>query len=260
LQERQRDGIEFVRSVGRKRELAPERSWFTGTASASATIRLRVNDTCLSENHDAASNPSRCCVSLCVGVFMDGSVARKSYSRADFLAWEARQKDRYEFLDGVITMMAGGTADHNTIATNVTATLHRLLRGKGCRTFQHNQKIAPAERDEVLYPDVMVVCGKVAGESTIVEQATLVVEIVSASSRRRDYEKKWTVYRTIRELRHYVVIEQERALVTCFSRASDEDPWLEETVEGLKGKLKLTALDVTLAMKQIYEDTAVAGS
>ena len=41
----------------------------------------------------------------------------------EFLAWEARQPERWEFVDGRLRMMAGGTVDHARIAMNILATL-----------------------------------------------------------------------------------------------------------------------------------------
>lgn len=39
-----------------------------------------------------------------------GKAMRKPWSVADFVAWEDRQAERYEFVDGVVRVMTGGTA------------------------------------------------------------------------------------------------------------------------------------------------------
>ena len=39
----------------------------------------------------------------------------KPWTLDDFLAWEARQPERYEFVGGVVRMMVGGTLAHNRI-------------------------------------------------------------------------------------------------------------------------------------------------
>ena len=185
---------------------------------------------------------------------MDGSAAKKKpYSRADFLAWEDRQKERYEFLDGVITMMAGGSWAHNTIAGNIHGMLYAALRGKDCRPQQQNQKLAPEQNDDVTYPDVVVVCGKVPGDATFVSHATVIVEVLSDSSRARDTLRKWDSYRAIPQLRQYLLVEQEKALVTMLTRDGEDAPWHETTVEGLKGRDDLTAIGVKLPMARIYE-------
>ena len=64
--------------------------------------------------------------------------------------------------------------------------------------------------------------------------------------------------RTIRALRHYLVIEQDEALVTNWSRGGEDEPWRQETIEGLDGEIEIGALAVPLSLKQIYEDTTVS--
>jgi Uma2 family endonuclease len=38
----------------------------------------------------------------------------KPWTVQDFLEWEAQQPERYEFIEGVIVMMVGGSAAHTT--------------------------------------------------------------------------------------------------------------------------------------------------
>ena len=39
----------------------------------------------------------------------------------EFLAWENAQAERYEFVGGVLTLMAGGTENHDLIGINVAS-------------------------------------------------------------------------------------------------------------------------------------------
>ena len=45
-----------------------------------------------------------------------------------YLAWEATQEGRYEYLAGEVFAMSGGSDAHNTIAGNVFASLRAFLR------------------------------------------------------------------------------------------------------------------------------------
>jgi Uma2 family endonuclease len=185
---------------------------------------------------------------------MDGSAAKKkAYSRADFLAWEERQKERYEFLDGVVTMMAGGSRAHDIIAGNIFARLHAALRGKACRPFQHNRKLVPVGASDATYPDVMVVCVKEAGDTTRSEEATVIVEVTSPGTSRRDLELKWKSYRGIVQLRHYLVVAQDRPKLLMYSRASADAPRHVHEIDGIDATVDLAAIRVKLPMTQIYE-------
>ena len=47
------------------------------------------------------------------------STFAKPWTVDDFLAWERRQAERYEFVGGVIRMMVGGSNAHTIIKGNV---------------------------------------------------------------------------------------------------------------------------------------------
>jgi len=81
----------------------------------------------------------------------------------------------------------------------------------------------------------------------------VIVEVLSESSRARDTLRKWDSYRAIPELRHYLVVEQGKALVTMLTRDAEDAPWHETTVEGLKGRVDLAAIGIKLQMARIYE-------
>src|SRR5260370_7335044 len=64
---------------------------------------------------------------------------------------------RYEFIDGVVTMLAGGTADHSTISINVISLLRDLLRGGPCRVYNSDLRLRLAETRYVC-PDASISC------------------------------------------------------------------------------------------------------
>ena len=55
----------------------------------------------------------------------------KAMSPQDYLAWEEQQMMKYEYLNGEVYAVTGGTLPHNEIAVNLTAALKAHLRGKG---------------------------------------------------------------------------------------------------------------------------------
>lgn len=58
----------------------------------------------------------------------------------EFLAWEREQPECYEYADGVVTMMAGGTEAHATTAANLISALRQTLSGSGCGPFGSDMK------------------------------------------------------------------------------------------------------------------------
>jgi hypothetical protein len=52
-----------------------------------------------------------------------------------FLAIDFGSDRKFELLDGVIHMMAGGTVAHALISGNIFSFLRQALRGSACRPF-----------------------------------------------------------------------------------------------------------------------------
>jgi Uma2 family endonuclease len=74
----------------------------------------------------------------------------------DYLALDQNSQDaRYEYLDGELRMLAGGSADHSTITTNLTGMLYGLLRGGPCKVYNVDMKLHLSE-SRYVYPDITI--------------------------------------------------------------------------------------------------------
>lgn len=129
------------------------------------------------------------------------------WALADFLDWEETQDARRELVDGLIRAMVGGTPAHSTIARNIATTLKAALRGTPCRVYMEGVKLV-TRVGEATYPDVVVTCGHASATGTRIEEATVVVEILSRGTEGLDRGAKWRSYRSLPMLRHYVLVAQ----------------------------------------------------
>jgi Uma2 family endonuclease len=102
-----------------------------------------------------------------------------SWTVDDFLAFEAEEPERYEFVDGIVRMVTGGSAAHSAIKGNVFAALRAALRSGPCRVDVDDLKVVTATA--VMYPDVLVICRPMAPEDDRVTDPTVVVEVLSPS-------------------------------------------------------------------------------
>jgi Uma2 family endonuclease len=83
----------------------------------------------------------------------------KPWTVDDFLAWERRQPERYEFFGGMIRMMVGGSNAHTIIKGNVFAALRDRPQGRPCRALAEGAKVVTSVA--TMYPDALVVCGPI---------------------------------------------------------------------------------------------------
>jgi Uma2 family endonuclease len=171
----------------------------------------------------------------------------------EFLAWEERQPDRYEFLGrGRLRLVAGGSDRHNAITLNLASAFAARLRGGSCRVRAADLKVA-IPSGCVLYPDVFVVCSPRRPDQTVVDDPVVVVEVLSP--RTGDYdgtEKRWH-YQSIPSLRHLVLIAQGEPKVEVATREADES-WRSVFVTGLQGAVLLPALGLEIPLAEIYAD------
>ncbi len=83
---------------------------------------------------------------------------RSGLSAQEYLAWEAEQEDKHEFMAGEIFAMVGASTHHVIIAGNIFAALRSHLRGGPCRPYIADMKLRVERADAWFYPDVMVCC------------------------------------------------------------------------------------------------------
>jgi Uma2 family endonuclease len=171
----------------------------------------------------------------------------------DFLAWEREQEERYEFFDGLIRMMVGGTADHNRIAGRVFAALLAKLRGGPCSVFIEGMKVAGATA--TMYPDVVVTCSPVDATTDVLPGPVIVFEILSRSTQTFDRGQKWLAYQTILSLQQYVLISQDELRIDTYDRQGNS--WIYRVLTGPDARLALAVGKIEVAMAEIYEDSAL---
>jgi Uma2 family endonuclease len=173
----------------------------------------------------------------------------------DFIAWEAEQSERHEYLDGEVFAMTGARDGHNTIAGNFFAHLRSALRGSPCRAFIADMKLCVEAADAVFYPDVLVTCDardRTPEADTAKQRPILLIEVLSETTAAYDRGLKFERYRQIETLREYLLVEQDRRHVDLFRRTED-GRWLLESY-GPDGEFELASLGLRLNLDLIYED------
>lgn len=179
----------------------------------------------------------------------------------EYLEWEERQPIKYEYINGEVFAMTGGTIPHNDIAVNLTSALKNHLRGKGCKVQMADAKVGVSENGPFHYPDVMVSCDprdRIARK--VIYHPCLIVEVLSPGTEGFDRGKKFKHYRQIESLKEYVLIEADRMNVECY-RINEKGKWeltaysLESTTtDGTELEVELTSVDLRCPISMIYED------
>jgi len=99
---------------------------------------------------------------------------------------------RYEYLDGELHMMAGGSPDHALIAANLIIALGSALADTPCVAYDSDAHVQLSELRYV-HPDVTVTCDERDIEADIetpIKYPRLIIEVLSPSTELLDRSKK----------------------------------------------------------------------
>jgi Uma2 family endonuclease len=188
---------------------------------------------------------------MCYAVAMaDGARTHKRLTLREFLEWEERQPAKYELLDGLVKMMAGGSSAHNRIAGNVFAALKTALRGKPCQPWGSDQKLVAAN-GQSFYPDVQIDCGPFVAAATQSSEPRIVFEVLSPSTREDDFKIKLPAYQATPGIRQIVYIEPSRCHVMIWSRTPDG--WVEDERVHPESAVPLDGFAFALPLSEIYD-------
>lgn len=177
-----------------------------------------------------------------------------TYSPEEYLDLEVVAEIRHEYIDGAIVPMTGGTPNHNQILLNLAGSLNFLLRQQPYRVFAADQRLWIPQAKIYTYPDVMAIAGELAyqtGRRDTITNPTLIVEVLSASTRNYDRGDKFAAYRTISTFQEYALIDQYSAHVEHHVKTGSKQ-WMLQEYDGLDTMLNFASLGLEISLRDIY--------
>jgi Uma2 family endonuclease len=192
---------------------------------------------------------------------MTGEPASERMTVAVFLEWASRrpEDERWELIEGEPVPTRGPTPSHAMAAETVThARIKRRIDhaltealakgGHHCEVFVSGPKVQ-IDADTAFEPDVVVSCVEVP-EGLLVPEPLIVVEVLSASTRDRDFTIKLAGYASLTSVAHYLLVETQRRLIVHHHRAIGEPEF--RTSIARSGTLRLDPPGLDLDLDAIY--------
>ena len=165
---------------------------------------------------------------------------------ADYLSGELISDVKHEFIDGGIIAMAGASANHGTIAVNVSRKMGNHLEDNPCRIFVSDMKVNVASN--FFYPDLIVDCDFDESEPYFTNSPTIIVEVLSQSTKKKDKTTKRFAYLNLPSLQEYVLIEQDFVDIEVVRR---KDDWGSKHY-FLGDDVTFESIGLTLPVAEIY--------
>ncbi|MFP5269721.1 Uma2 family endonuclease [Coleofasciculus sp.] len=187
---------------------------------------------------------------------------KRSYTPEEYLELEEKAEYKHEYRDGDIVPMTGGTTNHNEIAGNFYANLKFGLRGQNYRVYIGDVRLWIPRYRQYTYPDVMVIEGEpiyTGTGTTTVMNPSLIVEVLSKSTKNYDLGDKFIYYRSIPEFKEYILIDQTKYHLMQYAK-NPNGQWLLSEQESAEAVLELRSIDFQINISDIYENVNFADS
>jgi len=80
-------------------------------------------------------------------------------SPQEYLVRERLAKDKHEYYDGEVRMLAGASLAHNRIVTNLIREIGSSLKDRPCEVLPSDIRVTVPSGKVYMYPDATIVCG-----------------------------------------------------------------------------------------------------
>lgn len=168
----------------------------------------------------------------------------------EYLDWEPTQQQRYEYWDGEVVAMSGGTRNHNRVSGNLFKLLDDALADCPCEVYIVDVKAQVEPGRKYFYPDVVVTCDERDRDPQLVQFPCLIIEVLSPSTEAIDRGTKFSKYRKFATRQEYVLVQVEQPGVEVFRR-NQQGKWVLSEY-GLDERLQLESVNVEIAIADLY--------
>ena len=178
-----------------------------------------------------------------------------------FLALDREKLDqKYEFRNGQMVAMAGGSTNHTLLIGNIQGLLHFHLRKKPCSSLAEGTLKV---EDEFYLPDVMVTCNEkdVTENKTYIEHPKLVIEVLSPTTEKDDRRDKLWVYTQCFSIQEYILVNWDCMVIQKMTRKGTKDldrfQWIDQWY-GKGESVELETIDLSIPVDNFYEDVILS--
>ncbi|MGD1902016.1 MAG: Uma2 family endonuclease [Geitlerinemataceae cyanobacterium] len=170
---------------------------------------------------------------------------------AAYFEWEAQQPEKYEYIDGRVYAMSGGSVNHGRLAIRLTSLFDTHLDGTNCIPGNSDIKIEIAGTQNYTYPDASVTCDdRDKANPNYFTYPCLIVEVLSKGTEAYDRGGKFRLYRRNPALRDYLLVSSTRVEMDLYSRADSGDWTIVNYQAG--DTIELRSIGLSFAIEQIY--------
>ncbi|MEK6781005.1 MAG: Uma2 family endonuclease [Bacteroidota bacterium] len=183
--------------------------------------------------------------------------SKSKLTQEEYLLFEKTSKKKHEYFKGEVFAMAGAGARHNVIFSNTFIGIGSQLKGKFCKPYGSDLRIHIPENTLYIYPDISIICGEIIPSQTDPDtavQPSVLIEILSPSTKNYDRGGKFILYRDIPTLKEFIIIDSDSISIEAY-HINLQGNWELKDLRSIDDTLAIQAVGVSLTLKEIYEGT-----
>ena len=145
--------------------------------------------------------------------------------------------------------------NHNLLLVNLIATFHSQVRSGPCRVYSNDMRVRVSATGLYTYPDVIAVCGErqfLDDQRDTLLNPTLIVEVLSPSTKAYDRGLKFQLYQTMESFSDYLLVSSDCIHVDRFTRQPGGG-WLLTSADHLADAIDLQSIGCRLSLADLYE-------
>src|SRR5437879_5326170 len=163
-------------------------------------------------------------------------ISHSLHTLEEYFVLEGVGFQHYEYWEGKIVCVSGGTWQYSTICGNLLFILHRQLKGRNCNAFLSGIPIKTPSLPPYRYSNGCVVLGEPTFERIesvdVLVNPTLITEVLSPTTENLDRGPKLQAHQALPSLFEYLVVSQAVPHITHYLRQKDD--WVRSDYGGLE--------------------------
>jgi Uma2 family endonuclease len=177
---------------------------------------------------------------------------QKLMSEAEYLTFEGKSKIKHEFMDGEIFSMAGVKRNHSIASTNISRVLGNQLLETNCEVHSTDFRVR-VRNGHYVYPDIAVACNniEIADNDTTLLNPTVIFEVLSKSTEKRDRGDKQEDYFNLESVKDYILVSQDRVKVEHYHREKN-NKWTLQIHKNIDDTFVLDSIRCKISLSDIY--------
>jgi Uma2 family endonuclease len=175
-------------------------------------------------------------------------------SQEEYLEMERASLEKHEYYQGEIFAMSGASFKHNRVFSNLFGEIQGKLKDKNCVPFGSDLRIHIPKNTLYTYPDISIVCGEIDTADDKFDTATnptVIIELLSQSTRNYDKLEKFSLYRDIASLKEYILVDTQKIHIENYVRNAD-NTWQLTDYNAISDNLIITAVNISVSIADIY--------